>query len=165
MAQGTYKNATHFIEKVGIDRVGFMTFTFADQVKNFKEANRRFNNLNRRRLSRYPRWMVVMQRHKSGAIHFHLLVEMAQDIRTGFIHEEVKNRNYRSVSLYLRSEWRFWRKACPSIRFGRHELKPIKAAEGAARYIASYNRTSDLRPPRRTPLGRFSPVLVTFQLR
>jgi len=137
-AQGTYLNAAHFIEKIGINRVGFLTFTFADRVMDFKEAGRRFNNLNRRRLSRYPRWMIVMQRHKTGAIHFHLLVEMAQDIRTGFLHEEVKIRNYKSVSPYLRCEWRFWRKACPSTRFGRHELKPIKAAESASRYIASY---------------------------
>jgi hypothetical protein len=45
-------------------------------------TNRRFNNLNRKRLSRYSRWMVVMQRHKSGAIHFHLLVEMTTQTYT-----------------------------------------------------------------------------------
>jgi hypothetical protein len=83
-AEGAYRNAIHFIEKVGIDRVGFLTFTFADGIKDFKSASRRFNNLNRRKLNRYPRWMLVMQRHKSGAIHSHLFVEMCGSSRKCF---------------------------------------------------------------------------------
>jgi hypothetical protein len=39
-------NLSAMVEKHGIDRIGFLTLTFADDVQNHKEATKRFNSLN-----------------------------------------------------------------------------------------------------------------------
>src|SRR6185312_11091803 len=42
----------------GIERLGFLTFTFADDVKKIKEAQRRFNSLNSHAMrGRYAAWV------------------------------------------------------------------------------------------------------------
>jgi hypothetical protein len=71
--------------------------------------------------------------------HYHLLVVMAEDIRTGFDFAAVKRGHYGSASEYLRREWKFWRDMAPKYGFGRTELLPIKkTAEGVAKYIGKY---------------------------
>ncbi|MGB7747589.1 MAG: hypothetical protein WBN75_09910 [Verrucomicrobiia bacterium] len=88
---------------------------------------------------RYPEYIIVMERMDSGRIHYHLLVVLAQDIRTGFDFAAVKRGNYRSASAYLRREWKFWRETAPKYGFGRTELLPIrKTAEGVAKYVGKY---------------------------
>jgi hypothetical protein len=61
------------VEQFGIERLGFLTLTFADHVTAIKEASRRFNNLNRRVLKgRYKRIVAVPERQKSGRLQFSL---------------------------------------------------------------------------------------------
>ncbi len=80
-----------------------------------------------------------MERMTSKRIHYHLLVVMAEDIRTGFDFPAVKRGDYRSASDYLRREWQFWRDTAPKYGFGRTELLPIKkTADGIARYVGKY---------------------------
>jgi hypothetical protein len=123
----------------GVERIGFLTFTFADDVRTIAEAQRRFNSLNSRGLSnRYPEWVGVVQRHKDNRIHFHLVVVLAQDIRTGFDFAAVARRDYSSASPYLKAEWAFLRALLPEYSFGRHELLPVRIAEGFGRYVARY---------------------------
>ncbi|MBU6400727.1 MAG: hypothetical protein KGS61_10435, partial [Verrucomicrobia bacterium] len=72
-------------------------------------------------------------------IHYHLLVVMDQDIRTGFDFEAVKAKDYRSAGEYLRAQWEFWRQTAPKYGFGRHELLPIrKTGEALAKYVGKY---------------------------
>jgi hypothetical protein len=88
---------------------------------------------------RYEEYIIVMERMTSRRIHYHLLVVVAEDIRTGFDFAAVKRGDYRSASAYLRSEWRFWRGTAPKYGFGRTELLPIKkTAVGVAKYIGKY---------------------------
>jgi hypothetical protein len=88
---------------------------------------------------RYAEYIIVMERMDSGRIHYHLLVVMAEDIRTGFNFVAVKQGNYASAGDYLRSEWKFWRETAPKYGFGRTELLPIKkTAEGIAKYVGKY---------------------------
>ena len=124
----------------GIERLGFFTLTFADLVLDLKEANRRFNSLNTGVLKgRYSRAVVVPERQKSGRVHFHLLVVLGADIRSGADFEAFGRGDYRSANLALRSEWAFWRKTAPLYGFGRHELLPVKSnEEGIARYVGKY---------------------------
>jgi len=123
----------------GVNRIGFLTFTFADDVRTIEEAQRRFHSLNSGQLAgRYPEWVCVVQRHKDGRIHFHLVVVVGEDIRTGFDFEAVRRRDYTSASAYLRREWAFLRGVMPEYSFGRHELLPIKVASGFGRYVARY---------------------------
>lgn len=127
-------------KKYGIETLGFLTLTFADQVFLMKEANRRFNNLNSNVIRhRYERGIVVWERQKSGRPHAHLLVVCGQDIRTGANFAAFERRDYRSANPVLRAEWAFWRRTAPAYRFGRTELLPVKSTvDGISKYVGKY---------------------------
>ena len=94
----------------------FLTLTFADNVTNIREASRRFNSLRKHVLSaRYKSYIRVIERTKKGRIHFHLLVALFEDIRTGFDFSSVDSGDYRSANHSLRSEWAFWRKNAKNL--------------------------------------------------
>jgi hypothetical protein len=127
------------IQRHGVERIGFLTFTFPDDVKTIKEASRRFNSMFSNRLTgRYREWLSVVQRHKDERIHFHLVVVLDEDIRTGFNFNAVASRDYSSACSYLRREWKFLRETMPDYDFGRHELLPIKNSDGFGFYVARY---------------------------
>jgi hypothetical protein len=90
-------------------------------------------------VKRYQRAIGVWERHASGRIHFHLVVALDKDIRSGADFAAFKRKDYRSANSALRAEWAFWRETCPKYRFGRHELMPVKSnTEGIARYVGKY---------------------------
>jgi hypothetical protein len=124
----------------GIEKLGFLTLTFADLVLDLKEANRRFDSLNTHVIKeRYTRGVVVPERQKSGRVHFHLVTVLAADIRSGCDFGAFGRGDYRSANPALRAEWAFWRVTSPRYGFGRHELLPVKScAEGIARYVGKY---------------------------
>lgn len=126
--------------KYGLESLGFLTLTFRDHILSPKEAQRRLNSLLTRIIKpRYRDYLGVMERQKSGRIHYHLLVVLKIDIRTGFDFDQVQNQNYKSASPGLRSEWSFWRKTAPAYGFGRTELMPIKSnTEAIAKYVGKY---------------------------
>ncbi|HVU15530.1 MAG TPA: hypothetical protein VHD32_01295 [Candidatus Didemnitutus sp.] len=127
------------VMRYGIGRLGFLTFTFSDDVQTSAEASRRMNSLLSNRLSkRYAEWLAVVQRHKDGKIHFHLVVVLEEDIRRGFNFDQVRNRDYSSASPYLKAEWKWLRETLPSYHFGRHELMPIREEAGFGKYLARY---------------------------
>jgi len=127
-------------KRFGVDRLGFLTLTFADNVQVLKEAQRRFHSLNSHVIRlRYVKAIGVWERQKSRRIHFHLVVVLPSDIRTGFDFAAVDRQDYRSANSALRSEWAFWRKTAKAYGFGRTELLPVKSnAEGIARYVGKY---------------------------
>ena len=124
----------------GIERMGMLTLTFADHVTDPKEATRRLKSLIAGVLNpRYLAWVRVFERQESGRIHFHLIVVLKDDIKTGADFVAFKAKDYRSASPALRSEWAFWRKTAKLYRFGRTELLPIKSsAEAISRYVGKY---------------------------
>jgi hypothetical protein len=126
--------------KYGLEHLGFLTLTFRDHILSPKEAQRRLNSLLTHIIKpRYRDYLGVMERQKSGRIHYHLLVVLPSDIRTGFDFDQVQSNNYTSASPGLRSEWSFWRKTAPSYGFGRTELLPIKSStEAIAKYVGKY---------------------------
>jgi hypothetical protein len=128
------------IEKHGLERIGFLTLTFARHVVAYKEAQKALHSLMTGVLKkRYREYITVMERMDSKRIHYHLLVVVAEDIRTGFDFAAVKRGDYRSATAYLRAEWKFWRATAPKYGFGRTELLPIKkTAEGVAKYVGKY---------------------------
>jgi hypothetical protein len=90
-------------------------------------------------VKRYQRAIGVWERQVSGRIHFHLVVVLDKDIRSGADFAAFKRQDYRSANSALRAEWAFWLKTCPKYRFGRHELMPVKSnAKGIARYVGKY---------------------------
>lgn len=157
------QNAERFVSEVGINHVGFLTLTFPDNVTDHREASRRFDNLRRRFLSVYfPRWMLVKERQKRGAWHYHILVDCQQDIRSGFDFDafkfisrlrsspggwntyKVAIKNYqrnmaRSASPFLRSLWSDLPGRVKSYGFGRCELMPIQTSvDAVAKYVGKY---------------------------
>ena len=140
MAQVLFLEIMALVALYGIERIGFFTLTFADHVTGLREAQRRFRSIRAHVIvKRYERAIVVWERHESGRIHFHLVVVLAEDIRTGADFAAFKRKDYRSANRALRAEWAFWRNTCPKYRFGRHELMPIKSnAQGIARYVGKY---------------------------
>jgi hypothetical protein len=134
------QNVARLIKVYGIERVGFFTLTFADHVTCTKEAQRRFNSLNSNVLKeRYAESICVLERMKSSRIHYHLLVVLPSDIRTGFDFEAAERGDYRTAGACLRAEWAFWRATAKRFGFGRTELLPVKSnEEGISKYVGKY---------------------------
>jgi hypothetical protein len=124
----------------GIDRVAFLTLTFADHILDPREAQKRLNSLLTHVVKpRYGEYTGVLERQKSGRIHYHLLVTMPFDCRSCADFEAFSRHDYRTASKALRNEWRFWRVTSRKYGFGRTELMPIKSTEEAiGRYVGKY---------------------------
>lgn len=139
-------NVDRLISEAGIERVGFLTLTVGNyegakfvQVHDAAEASRRIHNLARRFLpSISTRWAIVTERHKSGAIHFHLIAQMKEDIRAGYEWDACRAGDYRSACHALRRIWAVLRSELPNHGFGRAQLEPLKNGEAASRYVAKY---------------------------
>lgn len=133
-------NVKSFIDRHGIDCVGFLTLTFADDVKDPKEAQRRFNSLRTNFLKHhYKHYIRVVERTKTGRIHYHLLVACKENIRRGLNFRQIAARNYKSANAAIRGHWARLREAMGKYGFGRSELMPVKTnSKGLANYIAKY---------------------------
>jgi hypothetical protein len=76
---------------------------------------------------------------KSRRLHFHLLVDVGADIRTGFDFEQVDKGNYCSAGSEIRAVWGWLRKMAPAYGFGRTELLPLKKpGEAVGHYVGKY---------------------------
>jgi hypothetical protein len=150
------------VEYYGIGYLAFFTPTFAKPVFCKMTAQKRLNSLLTHVIRpRYGNcYIAVFERHESGAIHFHFVLRVEEDIRTGFdwdlarqAYEAQKQRNFvRAGRLwvaaaqraengdYLRGEWKFWRHVSQRYRWlGRCEMLPIRStAEAVAKYTGGY---------------------------
>jgi len=139
-----FVNCERFIDLVGLSRVGFLTLTFPDNVTDNKIASRRFDSLNKHFLSRFfGEHMLVKERQKRGAWHYHILIDCRVDIRTGInwneIHPASGRPKYISACPALRSIWQLLRDRLPAYGFGRSELLPIKTTAAAtSKYLGKY---------------------------
>lgn len=126
--------------RYGLAFLGFLTLTFADHVLDPREAQRRMNSFITNVLGvRFVAFVRVFERQKSGRIHYHLLVVLDHDIRTGVDFDAFSQGDYRTASKHLRAEWAFMRRAAKLHGFGRTELLPVKSSkEAIARYLGKY---------------------------
>lgn len=141
------ENIKSFVKHFGIEKCGFFTLTFPDDVQCVYEASARFNSLRTGYLSKImDGYIGVYERHESGRIHFHFVIALTKNIlneyRKGRVvqydWQAVKKRNYRSVPKSLRDLWAELRETLPKYGFGRHHLEPIKHEKGIAKYLAKY---------------------------
>jgi hypothetical protein len=91
-AETLYANLSSLVERVGIERVGFVTLTTVDNCTERSEAFRRFRAfasgvLRPERVES----ICIPERQERGAIHFHLAAAFPWDIRTGFNFAAVSN--------------------------------------------------------------------------
>lgn len=163
-------NAERMIKEGGLCATGFLTLTVGgydadgkfQQVRDAAEASRRINNLNRRVLpDLFERAIIVTERHKSEAIHFHILGTLRgrPDIRTGLNFEAIEKRDYRSAPEPLREIWAMLRRVLTQYGFGRAELLPVKkTGEAVACYVSKYiekNVCNRLKDDKRKKLVRY----------
>lgn len=140
------ENVRFLCEKFGLENVGFLTITFGHargsrhQFKDYRKASKVFNSIATNVLNkRYLGWLRVMERHSDGVVHFHALVALGFDIRTGIDFEQITNGDYSSASRNLREEWAFWRRTAKEYRIGRTELLPVRSStEAMAKYVGKY---------------------------
>ena len=122
-----------------VERLGFLTLTFRDDVGSIHEAQRRFHSLLTNCLSQHFKGGITVWERFGHGIHFHMIVVVDEDIRTGFDFEAVKRKDYRSACLYLREMWATLRVVLPEYDFGRHELLAVRTtAEAVGRYVGKY---------------------------
>lgn len=137
-------NVAGMIERHGVERVGFLTLTFAEHITCPKRAQRRMHSLRTGVLKRrYGEVITVMERQKSGRIHYHCLVALKDDIRTGVDFDAIARGDYRSANAALRAEWHFWNPrgeaTAKSYGFGRTELLPVRSTmEAMSKYLGKY---------------------------
>ena len=129
-----------FCDTHKITHTGFLTLTFPITLRDPKLAQKRLHSFMTAILTpRYKNHISVFERQHSGSIHYHFLVSLAQDIKTGIDFEQIENRNYKSANKYLKGEWKFLRENAKKYGFGRTELLPVKTNEQAmAKYIGKY---------------------------
>ena len=163
------KDVAKFVSQVGINHILFLTLTFVDNIKDNKEASRRFNIFNIHFLSKYiGRWMLVKERQKRGAWHYHILIEVPFDARTGFdfnsyweigVYREIlskpleikdrtrikkqlrkaERRMVRNAPVKLRAFWTFCRSSAQKYGFGWVHSAPIKDnVEAISKYVGKY---------------------------
>jgi hypothetical protein len=143
-AQTLFLNVQRLITKEAssVNHVGFLTLTFPDNVTDHKEAHERFRSFRTNYLSKHPSfgsWVHVKERQKRGAWHYHIIVVLKGDIRSGVNWDELSRGVYRSANPYLKSLWQDLRENLQKYGFGRSELLPIRSNEEAmARYIGKY---------------------------
>ena len=169
VSKGAYKtehclkeNIRLAAEAFGLESLGFFTLTFAKPMFSAKCAQQRMNSLltNVIRPRYGKRYIGVMERHESGAIHFHFIIHVGTDIRTGFdwnlveaAYAEGRKKNFPKARQlwsaaaasavngdFLRKEWAFWRDAKRRYRWlGRCQMLPIRSTgEAIAKYTGGY---------------------------
>ena len=149
-------NCNYFAKLYGIERLGLFTATFKENLTDGKEASRRWKNLNDtyRRDKKWKLLARVAETQARGAIHYHCLVLLEEDIRTDFdfeAHEQCMNHKYgtdeykklnkrrtASASRYLRHLWAYGRKKAHSHGFGRCSLEPIRYPNNLGNYLGKY---------------------------
>lgn len=146
-----------------INRIGFLTLTFADNVVDRKEAWKRFRSLRSHVLSpRYVRCICVSERQRRGAWHFHLVVVTKSILGTATDAWWAERSAWANCSDTLRAEWKFWREIAPKYGFGRTEMLPVKSTtEAVGHYVGKYvesnimNRRSEDKGVRRVSYINF----------
>lgn len=139
--------------------LAFITLTFQENIKDHKEAGKRFDSFNKHFLHPNPdygSWINVKERQEkrgkkngdSGALHYHMVIQTAHDIRTGFdfdlyekwLDEDRTRKSCPTGNDELRRMWRELREAVQKYGFGWIvSVEPIKSTkEAISRYVGKY---------------------------
>jgi len=78
------ENVTELISKAGIEKCLFVTMTFPDKP-DLKTASKRFDSANKNALTHeILKGFRVMEPHADKAPHYHLILVVKNDVRSGF---------------------------------------------------------------------------------
>ncbi|HUI41931.1 MAG TPA: phasyl DNA replicon protein arp, partial [Terriglobia bacterium] len=132
------------IDQWGVDNVLFVTLTFGGGKRGptVKQAEKAFHSFLTHGLgARFLGGVKILERgDKNGRVHFHLLVNAGEDVRTGTDFAALERGDYSTVSAACRRAYAWFRANAVKYGFGRIvNCLPIKStAEGAARYVSKY---------------------------
>ncbi len=131
------ENVNALIDRYGIERIGFLTLTFHENLCPM-EGQRRLNSFMTsfvRRKEIILDYIAVVEFQKRGAVHYHLVCAFADDIRTGYSFDLKVNANHA-----LRNLRKQFRAALPRYNFGYiFDLQPVrKSKEALAKYVSKY---------------------------
>ena len=157
------KDVDKFVSQVGINNILFLTLTFAQNIVDNKEASKRFHSLRTHFISKFfGKWMLVKERQKRGAWHYHILVEVPFDVRSSFDFDtyrfigilrkenvpwskkgkfikKFERKLHRSASPGLRSVWALLTENMKKYGFGRSHAAPIETnVEAISKYVGKY---------------------------
>ena len=174
------ENIKIWAKTYGEDRIFFLTLTFEENLTDWKEAQRRFNNFNRQFNRRKDvQWLYKgIEPQKRGALHYHIVgvtdFKMAPDKVDWEAYK--KTNEYRNqgnkgmMNKYqrifsqsnvqeVRDMWKSIRAMAKGSKFGRTEFLPIRSAGCVAQYVGKYlNKTFASKQNGELPKGvrRFS---------
>jgi len=120
--------------------VHFVTLTVPDGIKDERELSRRINSVRDALLERYHGGVRVYERHKSGAVHVHLVLVYKRgaglrECRTMKIGRRTTLASPGTGWLEL---WAWWRALAARYNFGRVECLPVRKPERAGNYVSKY---------------------------
>lgn len=149
-AESLFLNAGHILSR-GVERCAFVTITTAANhsywsKEGWKSARKIFHSWSTNKgglpyvFGAGRDWCRVIEPQRRGAIHWHLLVDVGQDIRTGCDFEAFNRGDYSSAPRALRGLWAKMRDSAKRYGLGRVEIMPVKSEkwEAAARYVGKY---------------------------
>lgn len=148
-AESLFLNASALLGR-GVERCAFVTITTQQNLsywtpEGWEAARTRFRSFvgNKGGLAFVfgdCDWCRVIEPQRRGAIHWHLLIDVGRDIRSGVDFEAFGRKDYRSAGPELRGMWSRMRESAKRYNLGRVEIMPIKSEkwEAAARYVGKY---------------------------
>jgi hypothetical protein len=152
-AQALYMNVVRLVKEVpNIGHIAFLTITFKDNVKDHREAYRRYRSWNTNFFSKHPAfgyYINTKEVQTRGAWHFHILVQLKFDIRDGFDFEAYRewlegnnrfNKKCPTGNDSLRALWADLRENLEPYGLGKiHSLEPVESTvEAIGRYVGKY---------------------------
>lgn len=167
---GLRQNLKYWIDALGMENMAFFTMTFKENVVCKREAERRYKRFRNHFEEIGIKTVVVKvgEPQQRGAWHYHCMVDMGQDVRTGFdfvaykhtkqigqaiwqhggfskghkkvlaMHGKRTKDMTSSAAPRLRSAWHKIRKAASKSGFGRCELIPVQHTKAVADYVGKY---------------------------
>ena len=78
-------NVEGLINQAGVENTIMLTLTFRENLRDPKEAQRRLHSLITHQITPFfPLWVRVVERQSRGALHYHFIIGLHEDVRTGF---------------------------------------------------------------------------------
>lgn len=78
------ENVRRLEASFGLNNLLFITITFRREVRDFRVVTNLLNGLSRHVFSRYGPTIKILEEHKNGALHVHIITVAAEDVRTGY---------------------------------------------------------------------------------
>jgi len=190
MGEAVTQEVRALVREYGLERIAFVTLTFPETIASLVEAQSRWHSLRTGVLAkRYPRAICAVERHKSGGIHWHLILVLPEAMGCvksfawadwdkykkaaavgggGSLLARFHTHRYRSSACpVLRAEWAFWREVAPRYGFGRVNTLPVRVSgDAVSRYLAKYVTKAAVErshEDRRARLVRFVGYLRTVE--